>query len=141
MKPDWDQLGSTYEGSSSVLIADVDCTVEQELCQKHGIQGYPTIKYYNAETGNDGEKYNGGRDFDSLSNFVTENLSKACDINDSEATCDEKELKFLAKFQAKSSEDQEKEQDRLQRMAGSKMKAEQKQFLNQRLAILRQLLA
>ena len=34
MKPDWDKLGSEYEGSSSVLIADVDCTVESDLCQR-----------------------------------------------------------------------------------------------------------
>jgi len=46
MKPDYDKLGTEYEGSSSVNIVDVDCTVHQDLCGKHGVQGYPTIKYW-----------------------------------------------------------------------------------------------
>ena len=35
-----------YEASSSVLIGDVDCTVHSDVCSKHGVSGYPTIKYY-----------------------------------------------------------------------------------------------
>lgn len=34
MKPDYDKLGAEYEGSSSVNIVDVDCTVHQDLCGK-----------------------------------------------------------------------------------------------------------
>ena len=45
MKPDWDQLGAEYASSSSVVIADVDCTVEQDLCSDYDVRGYPTIKY------------------------------------------------------------------------------------------------
>ena len=44
MKPDWDRLGSEYASSSSVVIADVDCTVEQDLCGQYDVRGYPTIK-------------------------------------------------------------------------------------------------
>ena len=57
MKQDWEDLGSEYEGSSSVLIGDVDCTVHSGLCSKHGVQGYPTIKYYKDGDKN-GESYN-----------------------------------------------------------------------------------
>ena len=65
MKQDWEDLGSEYEGSSSVLIGDVDCTVHSGLCSKHGVQGYPTIKYYKDGDKN-GESYNGGRSKDAL---------------------------------------------------------------------------
>ena len=34
MKPDWDKLGDEFSGSKTVLIGDVDCTVEKDLCSK-----------------------------------------------------------------------------------------------------------
>ena len=42
-------LTHRYEGSSSVVIGDVDCTVEQDLCSKFGVSGYPTLKVFTAE--------------------------------------------------------------------------------------------
>ena len=50
MKQDWDDLGSHYGSThDSVLIVDVDCTAGgQGTCQKMGVQGYPTIKYFMA---------------------------------------------------------------------------------------------
>ena len=71
MKPAWDQLGDEYASSSSVVIADVDCTVEQDLCSKYDVKGYPTIKYWKdgAES-----KYQGGRDFNALKKFVENTL-------------------------------------------------------------------
>ena len=47
MKPDWDKLGGYYADHPSVLIVDVDCTADgQGTCQRMGVQGYPTIKYF-----------------------------------------------------------------------------------------------
>ena len=61
MKPAWDQLGSEYETSSSVVVADVDCTVETDLCSEYDVKGYPTIKYFTSETDPKGTDYSGGR--------------------------------------------------------------------------------
>merc|ERR1712146_659557 len=101
MKPAWDKLGDAYADSSSVLIADVDCTTDggKPVCDSRGVQGFPTIKYYTAEKP-DGEKYNGGRDFDSLDKFVKENLAKACDVKTLEG-CTEQESTYVGKMKAK----------------------------------------
>ena len=66
MKEDWENLGTAYEGSSSVVIGDVDCTVETELASEYGVSGYPTIKYFTPETDPKGDAYNGARKFDDL---------------------------------------------------------------------------
>lgn len=137
MKPAWDQLGGEYKDSSSVLIGDVDCTQHSDLCQKYGVRGYPTIKYF--KDGNtEGESYSGGRDFDALSKFVKENLLKACDVND-ESTCTERENKFIGVMKKRGADAVTKQLDRLTKMQGSKMKAELKQWLNARLHILKQM--
>lgn len=41
MKPAWDQLGSAFKESDTVLIGDVDCTasVNKNLCSTHGVKG------------------------------------------------------------------------------------------------------
>ena len=57
-----------------MLIGDVDCTVENDLCSTYDVKGYPTIKYFTSEAGEKGEDYNGGRSLDELKTFVSENL-------------------------------------------------------------------
>ena len=70
MKPDWDSLGSTYADSKTVVIADVDCTAAgKPLCDKYGVRGYPTIKYFNPPD-EEGEDYEGGRDEAALVEFA-----------------------------------------------------------------------
>ncbi|CAK0907348.1 unnamed protein product [Prorocentrum cordatum] len=60
MKPDWDKLMAEYEGSKTVLVADVDCTTGgKELCSSVGVRGYPTIKTGSPD---DLQDYKGGRD-------------------------------------------------------------------------------
>jgi len=83
MKPDWDKLGGQYKGSRKVIIADVDCTVHQGLCGEHGVQGYPTVKYYLKDGSPKGEAYNGGRDFATLKKFVdtTLDVGPACALD------------------------------------------------------------
>jgi len=78
MKPAWDKLGDEYKSSKTVVIADVDCTKEQDLCQKYGVQGSPTIKYFTGATAATGDAYNGGRDYDALSAWAKDNLGPSC---------------------------------------------------------------
>jgi len=76
MKPAWDKLMKEFKDSKTALVADVDCTAEgKPLCDANGVQGFPTIKYGDP---NALEKYEGGRDFDSLKKFADENLKPMC---------------------------------------------------------------
>merc|ERR1719479_657963 len=72
MKPAWDRLMKDFKDSKTALVADVDCTTEgKPLCDSNGVKGFPTIKYGDP---NNLEKYEGGRDYDSLKEFADENL-------------------------------------------------------------------
>merc|ERR1712151_1057782 len=76
--------------------ADVDCTAAgQPLCEKHGVKGYPTIKYGDPE---DLKDYDGGRDFNSLKKFAEENLGLVCGPDNMDL-CDEENKAFIEKLQ------------------------------------------
>lgn len=96
----------------------------------------PTIRYY-VDGDTKGEDYKGGRDFDSLKTFVEETLEVKCNVKDS-AECSDKEKGYIAKMQAKTSAERGDQIERLEKMAAGKMKAELKQWLHQRLHILRE---
>jgi len=76
MKPAWDKLMAEFADSKTALVGDVDCTADgKELCTKIGVQGYPTIKWGSPA---DLQDYQGGRDFDALLEFASENLGPTC---------------------------------------------------------------
>jgi len=54
----------------------VDCTTGgKSLCEKHGVRGYPTIKYGDPSNLED---YKGGRTLKALQDFAAENLKPMC---------------------------------------------------------------
>jgi len=137
MKAAWEELGTEYESSSSVVIGDADCTVEQGLCSKQGVSGYPTIKYFMAGE-KEGKSYSGGRSLDALKAFTADTLEIKCSPKDTSG-CSEKEVKFMETFKAKDGAAIKKELTRLQGMAAGSMKPDLKQWLMQRLSLLKQL--
>jgi len=97
MKPDWDSLGSDYADSKTVVIADVDCTAAgKPLCDKYGVRGYPTIKYFNPPD-EEGEDYKGGRDLPALKKFVETELGPGCSV-DTKENCSAEQLKELQTY-------------------------------------------
>jgi len=92
MKPDWDKLAKAFKDSTTQLIADVDCTAEGEpLCETHGIQGFPTLKWGDPA---DLQEYEGGRDFDSLKEFADENLKPQCSPSNLDLCDDDKKAEI-----------------------------------------------
>ena len=91
-----------FKGSPSALVADVDCTAEgKPLCDTHGVQGFPTIKWGDPS---DLQDYSGGRDFDSLKKFADENLKPMCSPTNIDL-CDEAKKKEIKKFQDLSADE------------------------------------
>ena len=104
------------------------------------MRGYPTIKYFTAETGPSGEAYNGGRSFDQLKEFVEDKLAGGCTVGSEADTCDEKEIPYIEKMKAKGEDAIAKELGRLAEMLKTaKMAADKKKWMVQRLNILKQL--
>jgi hypothetical protein len=98
----WDEFAE----QTNVLVGEVDCTVHKELCQKQGVQGYPTLKYSNGYGLN---KYENGRDLESLLKFVEDNLQNSC--LDDQNLCSEEEKKELEEYKKLSTEDIHKRLD------------------------------
>jgi protein disulfide-isomerase A6 len=120
------------------VIGDVDCTVEESLCSEYEVRGYPTLKYFTAETGKEGAPYEGARALDDLKSFVEETLEIKCAVDDA-AQCSEKEQAYIEKMKAKSPEEVDAALKRLDGMIGGSMKPELKQWIVQRARILRQM--
>lgn len=114
------------------LIRDLKRKLTMLLCLAD-----PTIKYYH-DGDSKGEDYKGGRDFDSLKEFVENELEIKCNTEDGSG-CTDKEKGYIEKMKAKVSDDRVKQIKRLEGMAGDSMKAELKNWLRQRLHILRML--
>jgi len=89
-----------FDGSSTSLVGDVDCTAEgKDLCGKHDVRGYPTIKYGDPSELKD---YNGGRSYDDLKKFADENLGPSCGPENLDL-CPEGEKAKLESFMKMSS--------------------------------------
>jgi len=97
MKPDWDALGDEYADSKTVVIGDVDCTAAgKPLCEKYGVRGYPTIKYFNPPD-EEGEDYKGGRTLADLKKFAANELGPGCSVDTME-NCSDAQKADLQKY-------------------------------------------
>mmetsp|Transcript_2011 Transcript_2011/g.3870 ORF Transcript_2011/g.3870 Transcript_2011/m.3870 type:complete len:207 (-) Transcript_2011:333-953(-) len=96
IKPDWDKLIDEFAGSETQLIADVDCTAEGEpLCEEAGIEGFPSLKWGDPA---DLQDYDGGRSYEDLKTFATENLKPLCSIKNVDL-CDDDKKAQIKKYQ------------------------------------------
>ena len=72
LAPIYEELGTAFESAKDkVLVAKVDADAHRELGQKFGVQGFPTLKWFDGKS-KEPTDYSGGRDLESLSGFITE---------------------------------------------------------------------
>ena len=71
LAPVYEKLAQDFSFAKDKLtIAKVDADAEKSLGKRFGIQGFPTIKYFDGKSETP-EDYNGGRDIESLTEFLT----------------------------------------------------------------------
>lgn len=113
-----------------------------------GMGGWPTIRYFNKETGVGGKPYvqkTKGAMCDELGKEETmiEYVQTAASTSLCSATtgkgCSDKEADYATKWKAKTPSELKEQFERLQKMKGSAMKPEAAQWVSQRVAILNQL--
>ena len=71
LAPIYEQLAQTFAFAKKdkLTIAKVDADREKSLGSRFGIQGFPTIKFFDGKSETP-EDYNGGRDLESLTEFL-----------------------------------------------------------------------
>nr|XP_022293558.1 thioredoxin domain-containing protein 5-like [Crassostrea virginica] len=83
LSPTWNELAKLYNPliDQTLLIGQVDCTVETALCAKNEITGYPTLKFFHNKY-SEVVRYKSARDLQSLQSFIEEQLSNAPEQSD-----------------------------------------------------------
>ncbi|KAL8972735.1 MAG: hypothetical protein Q9183_000386 [Haloplaca sp. 2 TL-2023] len=72
LAPVYEEVAQHFDfASDKVSIGKVDADEHKELGRRFGVQGFPTLKWFDGKSDNP-EDYNGGRDLDSLSAFISE---------------------------------------------------------------------
>ncbi|KAL8830352.1 MAG: hypothetical protein Q9170_005765 [Blastenia crenularia] len=72
LAPVYEELAQSFGfASDKVVIGKVDADEHKDLGRKFGVQGFPTLKWFDGKSDKP-EAYEGGRDLDSLSGFITE---------------------------------------------------------------------
>jgi len=72
LAPVYEELATKFESQGGkVTIAKVDADAEKSLGKRFGVQGFPTLKWFDGKSETP-EDYKGGRDLESLSAFITE---------------------------------------------------------------------
>ena len=72
LAPVYEELAQAFEfAKDKVQIAKVDADAEKSLGKRFGVQGFPTLKFFDGKSDKPTD-YSGGRDLESLSAFITE---------------------------------------------------------------------
>jgi len=139
----------TFKDNSDVAFADVNLA-EHPIRDGHnpGAGGWPTIRYFNKDTGYGGKAYDKKTSKSMCDELGDETYMKAyveeaghtslCNVHTG-AGCGTKEKQFIETWKAKSPAEVEAQLTRLKGMTGDKMTADLKQWLSQRIAVLTQL--
>ena len=72
LAPVYEELAtSLLHAKDKVQIAKVDADAERDLGKRFGIQGFPTLKFFDGKSDKPTD-YNGGRDIESLKAFIAD---------------------------------------------------------------------
>eukprot|EP00588_Corethron_pennatum_P009393 CAMPEP_0194278714 /NCGR_PEP_ID=MMETSP0169-20130528/11909_1 /TAXON_ID=218684 /ORGANISM="Corethron pennatum, Strain L29A3" /LENGTH=153 /DNA_ID=CAMNT_0039022971 /DNA_START=220 /DNA_END=681 /DNA_ORIENTATION=+ len=93
-------MASELVGNPTVLVGEIDCDDENDLCEDHDIEGFPTIKWGSPDALND---YNLDMETDDMVKFV-KNMKPQCSISNIDL-CDDEKKAFIESMSALSFEE------------------------------------
>lgn len=140
----------TFAGNDDVSFGDVNLSEDPVRGEPHnpGAGGWPTIRYFNKETGIDGANYEKKTskamcdelgDEEMMQSYIEEaGGTSLCSISDGSG-CDDREKGYIEKMKAKASEEVAAQLRRLEGMEGESMKPDLKKWLKKRKKILKSL--
>jgi len=156
--PSWNKAVKDFKGNDDVVFGDVALSKNQVRTihgeeQSPGSGGWPTIRYFNKETGYGGKPYakkTSGAMCDELGpkeDYMQMYIEEAggtslCNARKVDIGCTDKQKVFIEKWATKPAEELRKQLDRLKGMVdkdGSAMKPEALTWAKQRLSIFKQL--
>ncbi|KAL8706863.1 MAG: hypothetical protein Q9201_000132 [Fulgogasparrea decipioides] len=71
LAPVYEELAQSFEfASDRIVIGKVDADEHKDLGRRFGVQGFPTLKWFDGKSDTP-EAYDSGRDLDSLSSFIS----------------------------------------------------------------------
>jgi len=150
--PSWNEAVKLYAENPDVAFADVNLADNGPRgSASPGAGGWPTIRYYNKETGVDGASYEKKTDDPMcdelgpkrgmLNDYIEEAAGTSlCSVEEPYSGCSEKQTKYIKKMLGKGTEARKTQYDRLLGMQGKKMKSSLKKWLGQRIKILKELI-
>jgi len=86
LAPKWTDMASELVGNPTVLVGEIDCDDENDLCEDHDIEGFPTIKWGSPDALSD---YNLDMETEDMVKFV-KNMKPQCSIANIDLCDDEK---------------------------------------------------
>ena len=96
-------MAKEWVNNKDVLVASVDCTLNEEFCLKLGIQGFPTLLFGDpSEEGIFLEPYNGDKKYEDLSKFANATLSRPICSPANPSLCDGPEKEKIVKMRSLS---------------------------------------
>ncbi|KAF2641291.1 protein disulfide-isomerase [Massarina eburnea CBS 473.64] len=79
LAPEYEEAATTLK-EKNIPLAKVDCTEEQDLCQKYGVEGYPTLKVFRGTENI--SPYTGQRKADAIISYMKKQSLPAVSILD-----------------------------------------------------------
>jgi len=139
-----------FASNPDVSFGDVNLKEQPIREYGAGKGGWPTIRYFNAETGPEGAPYEkktdaamcdelGPKGEDFMTLYVEEAGKTSLCALDGKG-CSEKQSAYIAKMREKGADEQKKQFERLSKMNEGSMTPDLKQWLQARKKILQQLL-
>lgn len=139
-----------FRNNADVAFGDINLSTDPVRGNHQpGAGGWPTIKYFNKDTGYDGAPYPKKTSKAMCEELGDEAMMQAY-VEEMGATslcsaqtgmgCSDKEKGFIDKWKGRNANDLTSQLARISGMTGSRMKDDVKEWLNQRIAIIKQLL-